>query len=62
MKVWIAYDDTEEALPIAMANSSTELAKITGVSENTIRSCARRIKFGFTDKERFAQVDIGEVD
>ena len=37
-KVWMEVDRDDLALPIAVANSAAELARIVGTTENVIRS------------------------
>ena len=60
MKLWILYDDSPARLPLWVADSAVELAKLTGRSEATVRSVASRVKTGEFSNGRFASVEVEE--
>lgn len=62
MVVWMEVTRDEYELPVAVADSADELAKICGVSVNCIRVHVYRHESGLTNTKRFIRVDIGEPD
>ena len=62
-KVWVAYEKTDLSLPIAIADTARELARMVGVKEKTVVTEASRWKSGKAKSihERFARIEV-EVD
>lgn len=57
MRIWIKTDGTEYELPIAIADTSYELAKIVGVHTNTVRTGAKRARDGQTSIYQCVEVE-----
>lgn len=60
MKVYMQVTDDEFELPVAVADSSGELAKIVGVSRNSILSAISHVKAGRKKKSRYVSVEVDE--
>ena len=60
MKVWIKYDDSPERLPVCIADTAFELARLTGESLGTIYSYAYKMKHGEVINGKIACVEIDE--
>lgn len=58
--MWIAYDQSRARLPYAWTDSAASLAKIVGVSPDTIRAEASRSRNGLLKDGRYARVDFEE--
>lgn len=58
--IWVAYDDSRAKLPIAIAPSALTLAKIVGVSPNTIYSVWSNYQSGRLFTAKYAKVYIGD--
>jgi hypothetical protein len=56
MTVYVKYDRCKPHLPIAIADTKEELAKMVGMSLNTVRSS---LSHGIGS---FAEVEIGELE
>ena len=56
MKVYIKYDRAKPHLPVAIADTKEELAKMVGMSLNTIRSS---LSHGV---ETVVAVDLGDME
>ena len=59
-KIWIAYDDTPERLPIAIADSPKELARLVGSRSQTISSKACDFHRGRTKNSKYVYVEVKE--
>lgn len=62
MRLWVAYDNSPERLPIAWAYSAKELAIKTGARLQTVHSIASRQKAGIFKNAKFAIVEIEDED
>lgn len=62
MRLWIAYDDSPERLPKAIADSAIELARQLGVKVQGIKSTAYRVKTGEIHNGKYAYVDMEDND
>lgn len=60
MTVWMLVTKDEFELPVAIADTSTELAKMCGVSNRTVISGALRDKTGKVKRSRYRKVVIDE--
>lgn len=60
MTVWILVTKDEFELPVAIADTAKELARICGVSNRTIISGALRSKSGKVKKSRYIKVEIDD--
>ena len=49
--------DDEFELPLAIADSASELARMVGVSPNTIKSATSAVKHGRVKRSRYIYVD-----
>lgn len=58
--VWVAYDKSRARLPVAIAFTIAELAKITGVSAKTLMTRWYNYKNGRSKTTRCAKVYIGD--
>lgn len=56
--VWMEVDIENKELPIHIADTAEELAKMCGTTENNVRSSASRGKRG--QRRRFVKVWIGD--
>lgn len=53
-KIWMVVDSTRYHLPVAVADTAVELAKIVGVSPQTIRESVRK------PKSKYLRIEIKE--
>ena len=60
MTVWILVTKDEFELPVAIADTAKELARICGVSNRTVISGALRNKSGKVKKSRYIKVEIDD--
>lgn len=60
MTVWMVVTRDIYELPVAIADTSKELAKICGVSDLTIQTGAYRYKAGKVKKSRYRKVVIDD--
>lgn len=58
--IWVAYDNSRAKLPVAIAPSAQSLAKIVGVSANTIYSVWSNYLSGRRSTAKYAKVYIGD--
>lgn len=58
MTVWMVVTKDKYELPVAIVDTSTELAKMCGVSNRTVISGALRDKSGAVKKSRYRKVVI----
>ena len=59
-KLWIMYDDSPAHLPLWVADSALELARVANRSEGTVRSMASRLHSGVYKDSKFAWVYADE--
>lgn len=59
MTIWMVVTKDEYEFPIKMADSAHELAKMCGVSVNTVRGCVFKEKVGLC-KSRYKKVEIDD--
>lgn len=57
--VWVAYSKKPPYLPVEIASTADELARKTGVSESTIRSCWWRYQHGQQKSSPYHKVKVG---
>lgn len=57
--VWVAYQNEPPYLPIAIANTSNELAQKCGVSQYAIRSSWSRYSRGKAERAKYCKVKVG---
>ena len=62
MTFYIAVTPDEYELPMAVAETTEELARLMGVSGGTIRSHLYKVKSGIVKKPRYEKVVIEEDD
>lgn len=64
MKIWMKVTQDEFELPLAVANTSYELAKICGTTANNVRSTVAKGKSGIIKNPSFVMVEVkeGETD
>ena len=61
--IWIAYDKEKPGLPIAVADTSTELAEILGINVGTITRCEVLRRQGKIEKHAiYARVEVEDAD
>ena len=60
--VWIAYDNSRARLPIAIAPSALQLAKIVGHSYKSIYSYWSKYRRGLVKTTKYAKVYVGGDD
>jgi len=60
--VWMMVSKDKFELPEAIADSAGELARIVGISEDTIYSTVSHMKAGRLKSGRFRRVEIEEDD
>ena len=57
--VWVAYDSTRKRLPVAVAETAAELARIVGATTDAVYCAASKLRSGYIQNARFARVYIG---
>lgn len=62
MYVYMMVTLDKYQLPLAVADSATELAQIVGANVSTIRTSASHIKSGKIKNSRFYRVEIEDDD
>lgn len=60
MRVWIACGEAPYRLPIAIADTATKLAEITGENVMNIRSTAYRVNSGEFKSGKYEFVEIDD--
>lgn len=58
--VWIAVSQDEYELPIAVADSGTELAEILGIDKRTIFSTRSHYKDGTLKSCRYHKIEVDD--
>lgn len=58
--VWVAYSKDPPYLPVAVAETSKDLAEKVGTTKNVVDSAWSHYKKGFTKTCRFHRVKIDE--
>lgn len=59
--VWMEVDLQNKELPIRIADSAAELARMSGTTENNVKSAASKAKYG-RRRNRFVSVWSGDED
>ena len=62
MVVWMEVTRDKYELPIYIADSSSELARITGAKRTVIDSIASKYKHGVIKRARYHRVEIPEEE
>lgn len=57
--VWMEVDLKNKELPIRIADTAAELARMSGTTENNVKSAAAQAKYG-RSRHRFLKVWIGD--
>ena len=60
--IWIAYDKEKPGLPIAVADTSTELAEILGVSKSTVVASTMNGRRNRFKHDIYAKVEVEDAD
>ena len=60
MVVWMMVTKDEYELPVFIADSAEELARITGAPRNNISSMASKYNSGVLKRSKFQRVEIPE--
>lgn len=60
MVLWMMVSSDELELPIAVADTATELARMVGVNYNTIYSTISHTKTGQIKKTRYIRVEVDD--
>lgn len=60
--VWIAYQKHKPHLPIAIADSSRELAQKIGVDASTVRSCWEKYQSKKCKNTRYHRIKVGIIE
>lgn len=58
--VYMKITRDEYELPLAIANSAAELARILGVEPKTVINCMSRARTGRRHSTQYIRVDVGE--
>lgn len=58
MKVYMEISPDRLELPVAVADSPAELAKMSGTSADVVRSCISKQRRGIYRKSRFIEIEI----
>ena len=61
MHVYIAVTKDKYELPVAVADTAPELARMLGVETNTIYSCISHMKAGQQKSSKYYKIDIGDI-
>ena len=60
MTIWMKVTKDEYELPVAVADSPMELARILGISSNTINSSISHVKTGKIKTSVFKKVEVDD--
>lgn len=60
MTIWMKVTADEYELPMAVADSAAELARMVGCNENCIYSVVSKIKKGKTKHGRYRKVEVDD--
>jgi hypothetical protein len=60
--IWVAYDNSDARLPVAIAPSVNALSEAVGVNKSTIMSSWSKFIHGQLSEARYAKVYIGGSD
>jgi len=60
VNLWLMVSNDRYELPLAVAGSAAELARIVGVNKGFIASHASKVRNGTQKKARFIKVEIDE--
>ena len=57
---WMCVEIDEYELPLAVADTAKELAKMLGITENTVLNCVMRGRSGRQNGYKYLKVERGE--
>lgn len=60
MKIYMEISQDGLELPVAVADTAAELAKMSGTSAEVVRSSISKVRRGVHKKSRFIEVEISE--
>ncbi len=60
--IWVAYQKDPPGLPIAVADTSTELAEILGVSKSTVMTSTMNGRRNRFKHDIYAKVEVEDAD
>lgn len=60
--IWVAYQKDPPGLPIAVADTSTELAEILGVSQSTVMTSTMNGRRNRFKHDIYAKVEVEDAD
>lgn len=60
--IWVAYQKDPPGLPIAVADTSTELAEILGVSQSTVTTSTMNGRRNRFKHDIYAKVEVEDAD
>lgn len=58
MTIWMEVTQDKYELPVAVAASAAELARIRGVKQNTVVSAAWRARLGKYKRSKYVSVEV----
>ncbi len=58
--VWVAYGKDRAKLPIAVADTAAELARLVGTKRNNVESQASKLRRGILKESQYQRVRIAE--
>ena len=61
-RLWLEVTRDKYELPVAVADSIKELARIVGVSRDNIKSSASKHRRGLVKRSRFVSVEIEDEE
>lgn len=62
MKLYLCVTDDKYELPIAVADSQAELARMVGVTCNTVCACLCRLRNGDYESSIYREVEIDDYN
>lgn len=60
MTLWMMVTEDKYELPLAVADSASELARIAGCKPNNVSSCASKFKHRNQKQSKFYKIEIDE--
>lgn len=58
--LWLMVTLDKYELPLAVAESASELAKIAGVSKNTVMASVSHVKHGRKKRSKYIKVEVDD--
>jgi hypothetical protein len=62
MKIYMEISQDGLELPVAVADTAAELAKMSGTSAEVVRSSISKVRRGIHKKSRFIEIEINESE